>query len=140
MLCCCSSIAKLLEEPLNFASFKNLFAASFNDFAYRTQKSTKSIYTFSKLLRKTNIYIKQQRKKQSAYTLIFRGYGVLPGRSLQKNMLRNQNKESFKHCCIYRQERYIIKTKYIEKHQKVARLSRSIGRLNSANATFTTKD
>ena len=55
------------------------------------------------------------------------------------NMLRNRNKERFKLCCIYRQGRYLVKSKYIEKHQKLAHTSRSIGRLNSANATFTTK-
>ena len=59
MFFCCSSIAKLLEEPLDFASSKNLFAGSLKDFTYKTQKSTKSVYTSSKILRKMYIYMKE---------------------------------------------------------------------------------
>ena len=42
-------------------------------------------------------------------------------------------------CCIYRQQRYMAKSKYTKKHQKIAPTSRSIGHLKSANATFTAK-
>ena len=42
-------------------------------------------------------------------------------------------------CCIYRQQRYVVKSKYAEKHQKLAHTSRLIGGLKSANVTFTAK-